>query len=310
VTPSAACRRCGSVDELERTRTLRPDTDVCDACWCEFNSGIRSRHERKPVRATRAGRCADCGCRPSRGHPLGGAYDAGGARRMICFACYFKQRAPRRVERHQLEPLTSDRIFDHAADLVYRGKLDRARALELIRRAHGAGGGDRLDELRSRREQHRRELEAGAPMLADLDPEELLNAFPGAELDPTDVDRAAEVIACALTGSKHVIGRSWPSAPIRRGLRVYGISDETVIAAALNLLEVRVQKQGATGARWMLDRNPEFPRPAIERTAACRCDQRSREWRLATGGAWTCALCHPPVEGLEVDYRTPPEDRP
>ena len=152
-------------------------------------------------------------------------------------------------------------------------------------------------------------LEAGVPTLAQLDPEELLNAFPGAELDPTDVDRAAEMIACALTGSPYVIGRWWPSAPIRRGLAVYGITNETTIQAALDLLEVRVQKQGANGARWMVERNPELPRPAIERTAACRCDQRSREWRLAAGGAWTCALCHPPTDGLEIEHRTSAEER-
>ena len=152
-------------------------------------------------------------------------------------------------------------------------------------------------------------LEAGVPTLAELDPEELLNAFPGAELDPTDVDRAAEVIACSLTGSPYVIGRWWPSAPIRRALAVYGITDETVIDAALGLLKVQVQKQGATGARWMLERNPELPRPAIERTAKCPCDQRSREWRLATGGPWTCLLCHPPAEGLQVEHCAGAEHR-
>ena len=152
-------------------------------------------------------------------------------------------------------------------------------------------------------------LEAGVPTLAELDPEELLNAFPGAELDPTDVDRAAEVIACSLTGSPYVIGRWWPSAPIRRGLAVYGITDETVIDAALDLLKVQVQKQGADGARWRLQHVPELPGPAIERTAECRGGQRSREWRLATGGAWTCALCHPPADGLEIEHRTSAEER-
>jgi hypothetical protein len=309
VTPSAACRRCGSVDELEQTRVLRPDAGLCDTCWCELDSGLsrRPRDQRRSGAATRAGRCADCGRQPSRGLPLGGVYDAAGARRMICFACYFKQCAPRRVEHHELEPLTSDQIFVRAADLVCRGRLDRARARELIRRAHAAGGVDRLDELRSRREQHQRELEASAPTLAELTAEQVLETFPGAELDPTDVDRAAEVIASALTGSKYVIGRWWPSAPIRRGLTAYEITDETVIDAALGVLKVQVQTQGANGARWRLERNPELPRPAIERTAACRCNQRTREWRPAVGGAWTCALCHPPVDGLEVQSRTAPE---
>jgi hypothetical protein len=155
----------------------------------------------------------------------------------------------------------------------------------------------RLKHWRARREQHGREAETGAPTLAELTADELLETFPAAELEPTDVDRAAEVIACALTGSPYVIGQWWPSAPIRRGLAVYGITNETTIQAALNLLEVRVRKQGANGARWMLERNPELPRPASERIAECRCGQRSREWRLATGEAWTCALCHPPPPG-------------
>ena len=151
-------------------------------------------------------------------------------------------------------------------------------------------------------------LEAGVPTLAELTAEQLLETFPGAELERTDVDRAAEVIACALTGSPYVIGQWWPSAPIRRGLAVYGIGDETVIQAALNLLQVQVRKQGANDARWMLERNPELPRPAIERTAACQCDQRSREWRLAAGGAWTCSACHPPADGLEIEHRSGAED--
>ncbi len=166
----------------------------------------------------------------------------------------------------------------------------------------------RLEHWRARREQHQRELETGAPTLAELTAEQLLETFPGAELERTDVDRAAEVIACSLAGSKYVIGQWWPSAPIRRGLRVYGITDETVIDAALQMPQVQVRKQGATGARWRLARVPELPRPAIERTAECRCDQRSREWRLATGGAWTCALCHPPADGLEIEHRTSAED--
>ena len=167
-----------------------------------------------------------------------------------------------------------------------------------------------LEHWRARRAQneHVHELETGAPTLAELDPEELLNAFPGTELERTDVDRAAEVIACALTGSHYVIGQWCPSAPIRRGLAVTGITDETTIQAALNLLKVQVRQQGATGARWRLERNPELPRPAIERTAECRCGQRSREWRLATGGAWTCALCHPPADGLEVEHRSGAEN--
>ncbi len=311
MTPSPACRRCRSVDELEHTRVLRPHADLCDKCWSELDSGLSPQPSsaRKQAAATRARRCAHCGRRPARGQPLGGVYDAGGARQMVCFACYLKHRAPRHVEHHELEPLTSDQIFDRAADLVCRRRLDRAQALKLIRQAHTAGGWDRLDELRSRREQHQRELQAGAPTLADLTIQQLLEAFPDAELEPTDVDRAADVIASALAGSDHVLGQWWPSAPIRRGLTLYGITDETVIEAALELLEVQVRQQGATGARWRLDRVPELPRLARERIAECGCDQRPREWRLAAGGPWTCARCHPPADGLDVEYRTRAEDQ-
>ena len=146
--------------------------------------------------------------------------------------------------------------------------------------------------------------------LWEVGPEELLTGLPGGELEPTAVDRAAEVIACALAGSKHVLGRWWPSAPIRRGLTAFGITDETVIDVALDLLKVQVQKHGANGTRWRLERNPDLPRPAIERIAECRCGQRSHEWRLATGGPWTCALCHPPLRGLEVQSRTAPGGEP
>src|SRR5450755_2537348 len=138
--------------------------------------------------------------------------------------------------------------------------------------------------------------------LAELTDHQLHETFPRTELERTEVYLAADVIACALAGSKYVLGRWWPSAPIRRGLTVYGITDETVIEAALALLEVQVQKRGATGARWRLERVPELERPAVERIAECRCGQRSREWRLATGGSWTCALCHPPADGLKVEY--------
>jgi hypothetical protein len=37
--------------------------------------------------------------------------------------------------------------------------------------------------------------------------------------------------------------------------------------------------------------------------------QLSLEWRLAPGGAWTFALCHPPVDGLEIEHRTSAEER-
>ena len=163
---------------------------------------------------------------------------------------------------------------------------------------------ERLEHWRVRREQHKRELEADAPTLAGLTAAELLETFPCAELDPTDVYRGAEVIACALTGSKHVIGRWWPSRRIKRGLAAYGIADETVIEAAHELLEVEVQKRGANGARWRLKRDPELPRLAGERIAECGCCQRSDEWRLETGSAWTCAHCHPPADALEVQHRT------
>lgn len=133
--------------------------------------------------------------------------------------------------------------------------------------------------------------------------------MPDAELEPTDVDRAAEAIACALAGSEHVLGKWWPSKPIRRGLTVYGITDETVIAAALDQLQVEIWNHGTTGARWRLVSVPELRRPAIDQIAECGCDQRPREWRLAAGGMWTCVLCHPPADSLEVEYRTRAEDQ-
>ncbi len=80
----------------------------------------------------------------------------------------------------------------------------------------------RLEHWQARREQHQRELKTGVPTLAELNPEELLAMFPGAELERTDVDRAAEVLACSLAGAKHVLGQWWPSAPIRRGSRCTG----------------------------------------------------------------------------------------
>ena len=30
---------------------------------------------------------------------------------------------------------------------------------------------------------------------------------------------------------------------------------------------------------------------------------RGREWRLADGGPWTCGACHPPADGLEIEWR-------
>ena len=36
--------------------------------------------------------------------------------------------------------------------------------------------------------------------------------------------------------------------------------------------------------------------------------QLSREWPLATGGAWRCALCHPTADGLEIVHRTSTAD--
>ena len=117
------------------------------------------------------------------------------------------------------------------------------------------------------------------------------------------------MLACALAGSEYVIGRWWPSKPISLGLARVGITDGTVIDAALELLDVQMQRQGATGASWRLDRVPKLPRAARERIAECGCDQRPREWRLVTGGAWTCARCHAPADGLEVELRTSAEDR-
>jgi hypothetical protein len=95
---------------------------------------------------------------------------------------------------------------------------------------------------------------------------------------------------------------------MRRAPEGGGITDEPTIEAALELLGVQVQRQGATGVRWRLEQVPELRRPVVERIAECRCGQRLRESRLASGGAWTCALCHPPAEGLEVEWRDA-EDR-
>jgi Protein of unknown function (DUF3631) len=119
----------------------------------------------------------------------------------------------------------------------------------------------RLEHWRARREQHRRDLEAGAPTVADVSNAALLELFPGSEIerDQTDVERAAEVIACALTGASHVIGRWWSSKPIKLGLARVGITDEDTIAAGLELLGVEVRQQG-TGARWRLDHVPEVAR--------------------------------------------------
>ena len=36
--------------------------------------------------------------------------------------------------------------------------------------------------------------------------------------------------------------------------------------------------------------------------------QLSREWRLATGGAWRCALRQPTADGLEIVHRTSTAD--
>ena len=132
--------------------------------------------------------------------------------------------------------------------------------------------------------------------------------LPWAELGVTDIDRAAEVIACALAGSQLVLGRWWPPRPILRGLARGGITDEATIEAALEQLGVQVRKQGAS-SRWRLDHVPDLPRPPVERIADCGCDQRPYEWRLATGGPWTCLLCHPPAGGRPVEYRTTAEGR-
>jgi hypothetical protein len=211
VIPNAACERCGSANTLARTRVLRPNTDLCDGCWCELDSGV-SCHcgDRKPVPAARARRCADCNNRPSRGHPLGGVYDAAGACRMVCFGCYLKQRA-RRVE---FEPLTSDEIFDRAADLVCCGKLDRAGALALIRQAHAAG--------------------------------ELPNAV------VESVDEVADIIRCCLRAWQRVApGEFCNWRPIRNGLARVGLDDPALIDQACASLGVERRRRGR-GERWRL----------------------------------------------------------
>ena len=133
--------------------------------------------------------------------------------------------------------------------------------------------------------------------------------LPWAELGVTDIDRAAEVIACALAGSELVLGRWWPPRPILLGLDRVGLNDDATVTAALELLGVQVQRQGTRGVRWRLNHVPELRRPAVERIAEFGGGQRWREWRLGSGGAWTCAVCHPPAEGLEVEHRTGAEDR-
>jgi hypothetical protein len=127
--------------------------------------------------------------------------------------------------------------------------------------------------------------------------------YPLIECNQTDDELAAEVIARALAGSELVLGRWWPPRPILLGLERIGITDQATIEAALECLDVHVQQQGTRGVRWRLNHVPELQRPAIERTAECGCGQRLREWRLASGGAWTCTLCHPPAQGLEVEWR-------
>jgi hypothetical protein len=127
---------------------------------------------------------------------------------------------------------------------------------------------------------------------------------------PTPVDIAAQVIACSLAGASYVIGRWWAAMPIKRGLAVAGITDPAVIDAALEQLGVEVRRQGATGARWKLDHVPQ-PRQPAETAAGCGCWQPQREWRLATGGPWTCEACHPPagLDAAEIEVRqsaTPP----
>jgi hypothetical protein len=71
------------------------------------------------------------------------------------------------------------------------------------------------------------------------------------------VDLAADVIACALTGAPHVVGRWWAAGPIRRGLVRVGLDDGDVVEAALARLGVEVRRFGAKGARWRLTPAPE-----------------------------------------------------
>jgi hypothetical protein len=236
VIPNAACKRCGSANELARTRVLRPNTDLCDGCWCELDSGVSHCGERTPVAAARARRCADCNNRPSRGHPLGGVYNAAGACRMVCFGCYLKDRA-RRVE---FEPLTSDEIFDRAADLVCCGKLDRADALALIRQAHAAGGW----------------VERGTPALAELDDGQLLElAADDAEQLNTvveSVDEVADIIRCCLATWQRVASGEFCSwRPIRNGLTRVGLDDLALIDQACASLGVERRRWGR-GERWRL----------------------------------------------------------
>jgi hypothetical protein len=221
VIPKAACKRCGSANDLARTHVLRPNTDLCDGCWCELDSGAsRDCGERTPVAAASARRCADCNNRPSRGHPLGGVRNAAGACRMVCFGCYLKQRA-RRVE---FESLTSDEIFDRAAELVCCGKLDRAAALALIRQAHAAGGWGRL------------ELAGDVEQLKVVEP----------------VDEVADIIRCCLLGWQRVAPGEFCSwRPIRNGLARVGLDDPALIDQACASLGVERRRRGR-GGRWRL----------------------------------------------------------
>jgi hypothetical protein len=158
--------------------------------------------------------------RPSRGHPLGGVHNAAGARRMVCFGCYLKQR----TKRVELEPLTSDEIFDRVAELVCCGKLDRAEALALIRQAHAAGGWGRLE------------------LAGDVE-----------QLNPVEsVDEAADIIRCCLIGWQRVAPGEFCSwRPIRNGLARVGLDDPALIDQACGSLGVERRRRGR-GERWRL----------------------------------------------------------
>jgi hypothetical protein len=171
-------------------------------------------------------------------------------------------------------------------------------------------GEPRLEHLRSRREQHHGELKSGTPTRAEATNEDMLEAFPGAGFERTDIDLAAEVVACALAGHESVLGCWWPPEPIRAGLERFGLNDDATIDAALELLGVEIRPHGATGVRWRLGRVPALRRPANDRTAECGCDRRPHEWRLTAGGPWTCSRCHPSADGLDVEHRITQEHEP
>jgi hypothetical protein len=143
--------------------------------------------------------------------------------------------------------------------------------------------------------------------LTELASNQPLETLRGAELERPDTDRAIEVIASALGGCDLVIARWQPSRPIRLGLERVVIDDETTIEAALGGTQRADAEAGLDRCPLATRSRPEPRRRPTDWISECGCRQRPREWRRP-GGVWTCGVCHPPVDGLDVEYRTGAED--